>query len=227
MTAPKDALVALAEKLERGGWDLRSPQELADMIAAELRTLAASAREQAVDDLCQRLQQKCSDWNTYWRAPDAHGVILSQDQAQELLRDALGVEVDITHRPADAADSKGVGDARADRIDIALKDARIESLERQLRSCEAALEAEHAKFYNTPQHGGGAADTLSWLPRTCDGKEQEAFESWAERSAYDMSTHPIHWLFLNERTNAARQGWKAALVYVNEQATLTADQETK
>ena len=48
------------------------------------------------DDLCGQLQQKCSDWGTYWRAPDAHGVILNEEQARELLRDALGVEVDFT-----------------------------------------------------------------------------------------------------------------------------------
>ncbi len=47
------------------------------------------------DDLCGKLQQKCVDWNTYWRAPDAHGVNLSIEQSLELLRDALGVEVAI------------------------------------------------------------------------------------------------------------------------------------
>lgn len=45
--------------------------------------------------LTERLQQKCSDWGTYWRAPDAHGVVLTQEQALELLRDALGVEVEL------------------------------------------------------------------------------------------------------------------------------------
>jgi len=42
------------------------------------------------------LQRKCSDWGVYWRAPDAHGVILNVEQATELLGDALGVEVEIT-----------------------------------------------------------------------------------------------------------------------------------
>lgn len=45
--------------------------------------------------LSDRLQLKCSGWGTYWRAPDAHGVILNIEQASELLRDALGVEVEI------------------------------------------------------------------------------------------------------------------------------------
>ena len=47
------------------------------------------------EGLCARLQGKCSDWGTYWRAPDAHGVQLSHAQAVELLVEALGVEVEI------------------------------------------------------------------------------------------------------------------------------------
>ena len=46
-------------------------------------------------NMTQELQQKCSDWGTYWRASDAHGVELTQAQAVELLQDALGVEVEI------------------------------------------------------------------------------------------------------------------------------------
>ena len=47
------------------------------------------------ETLRQRLQQQCTDWGAYWRAPDAHGVELTPDQARTLLRDALGVEVEI------------------------------------------------------------------------------------------------------------------------------------
>ena len=67
--------------------------EIADAVI-KLTNAATTARG-VVDGLCERLQQKCSDWGTYWRAPDAHGVDLSLDQALELLRDALGVEVEI------------------------------------------------------------------------------------------------------------------------------------
>jgi len=44
--------------------------------------------------------------------------------------------------------------------------------------------------------------------------EVDAFEAWAQGQKYDMSTHPLHWLFLDERTYAARQGWKSALEFV-------------
>lgn len=52
------------------------------------------------------------------------------------------------------------------------------------------------------------------VPSTCDGKEQDAFEAWASGERFDMALHPLHWLFLNEKTYAARQGWKGALRYV-------------
>lgn len=57
--------------------------------------LAQQAATPTGDTLSRRLQQQCSDWGTYWRAPDAHGVNLTTEQATELLRDALGVEVEI------------------------------------------------------------------------------------------------------------------------------------
>ncbi len=56
-------------------------------------------QQQADGDLTRRLQQQCSDWGSYWRAPDAHGVQLSHEQATELLRNALGVEVEIAASP--------------------------------------------------------------------------------------------------------------------------------
>lgn len=52
------------------------------------------------------------------------------------------------------------------------------------------------------------------VPTVCDGKEQEAFEDWAKSQKYDMKTHPLHWLFLDRETYAARQGWAAAIRYV-------------
>jgi hypothetical protein len=59
-----------------------------------LRAQVAAITKSRQDDMA-RLQQKCSDWGTYWRASDAHGVQLSVGQAVELLQDALGVEVEI------------------------------------------------------------------------------------------------------------------------------------
>lgn len=46
---------------------------------------------------------------------------------------------------------------------------------------------------------------------TCDGTEQDAFEEWAAKNRYDMHQHPLHWLFLDKRTSAARDGWRAGI----------------
>lgn len=58
-------------------------------------TVDSAPSGEPADTLRQRLQQQCTDWGTYWRASDAHGVDLTHEQALELLRDALGVEVAI------------------------------------------------------------------------------------------------------------------------------------
>lgn len=65
-----------------------------------------------------------------------------------------------------------------------------------------------------------AASALNALPSVCDGKEQEAFETWARTQCLDMQTHPLHWLFLHPSTDAARQAWKAAIEYCRKQAGL-------
>lgn len=63
-----------------------------------------------------------------------------------------------------------------------------------------------------------ASATSAQLPADNDGKEQDAFEKWAASEAYTMTTHPLHWLFLDKRTYAARDGWRAALRYVAQMA---------
>lgn len=47
-------------------------------------------------------------------------------------------------------------------------------------------------------------------------QEQAAFEEWANDSRYEMHQHPLHYLFMDKQTNAARQGWKAALAFVGQ-----------
>lgn len=72
-------------------------------------------------------------------------------------------------------------------------------------------------------------DVAGWEPpQACDGKEQIAFETWASGNRYDMHEHPLHYLFMDPKTNAARQGWNAALKYVRDQfAAAPAKQEGK
>jgi hypothetical protein len=44
--------------------------------------------------------------------------------------------------------------------------------------------------------------------------EHTKFEEWAASEGYDMHEHPLHYLFMDPKTNAARKGWKAALQYI-------------
>ena len=56
------------------------------------------------------------------------------------------------------------------------------------------------------------------LPTISDGKEQDAFRAWATTQGLDTNWHSEQQLFLNPRATAAREGWKAAIVYCRKQA---------
>lgn len=61
------------------------------------------------------------------------------------------------------------------------------------------------------------AQAVSNLPKVGDGKEQEAFEAYARSRSLDLSQHPLHYLFLDGKTNQARSAWRECLVYVSSQ----------
>jgi hypothetical protein len=93
---------------------------------------------------------------------------------------------------------------------VSLAQAAIfDGLRKQWDAARRAIASQISK-----DAGGVSVEQVPELPKSNDGKEQDAFEAWAGSERYDMTTHPMHWLFLNERTDAARQGWKAALEYV-------------
>lgn len=49
-------------------------------------------------------------------------------------------------------------------------------------------------------------------------EDQQAFEAWAQGERYEMHQHPLHYLFMDPKTNAARQGWKAALQFIRDRS---------
>lgn len=53
----------------------------------------------------------------------------------------------------------------------------------------------------------------SGIPVIGRSQEQEAFEKFAESEGCDMSQHPLHYIFLNSKTNALRAGWRSAIVF--------------
>lgn len=58
------------------------------------------------------------------------------------------------------------------------------------------------------------AGAIAAVPTVCDGKEQAAFEAYAQSKGLDLSQHPLHYLLLDEKTNQARSAWRECLNYV-------------
>ena len=56
---------------------------------------------------------------------------------------------------------------------------------------------------------GGVRGKLS----SCSGEEIAAWEAYGHRAMLDMTEHPLHYLFLDDRTAAARGGWKAGIAW--------------
>ncbi|AKE09169.1 nucleotide exchange factor GrpE [Serratia liquefaciens] len=54
---------------------------------------------------------------------------------------------------------------------------------------------------------------LSRMPRACDGKEQDSFIKFALNNKFSTECHPLHFLFLDKQTSAARRAWGAAIAY--------------
>ena len=95
-----------AAQMPAGAFD-DPPSDAIDALRAELvkpdaPTVEDEPAPQMPEALRDSLQRRCVEWGVYWRAPDAHGVDLTHEQALELLRDALGVEVEIAAAPRPA-----------------------------------------------------------------------------------------------------------------------------
>ncbi len=113
------ALDRYCEARTRGG-TIRSLKQRDAVLAA----YDEAARPVAADTLCRQLQKRCVDWDVYWRAPDAHGVQLTIEQATELLEDALGVEVEIAASPAPAGEADAWRYRRTDNGDTFVSQGR-------------------------------------------------------------------------------------------------------
>jgi hypothetical protein len=67
-----------------------------ETIAKQARVGFASLYLSPKQCVQERWQDRCLEIGfKYWRAPDAHGVTCTQEQALELLREVLAVEVEI------------------------------------------------------------------------------------------------------------------------------------
>ena len=74
------------------------------------------------------------------------------------------------------------------------------------------MDAAIAIYEAIPTRDEAALPEPAW-PATCDGVEQPAFEAWANSQRFDMTEHPLHYLFMDAKTDAARRAWKAGLIH--------------
>jgi multidrug efflux pump subunit AcrA (membrane-fusion protein) len=93
--------------------------------------------------------------------------------------------------------------------------ARAAELEAEQASRSAMFATAHEELAAAQAALATArADALrEAAPKPCDGKEQYAFEAWAKGEGYNMQEHPLHYIFLAPKTNAARMGWNACILY--------------
>ena len=113
------------------------------------------------------------------------------------------------------------GDTHHDFPYGSLDDEATDLLMKEAADALETAQAENAQwrvdFKEMVIERNAALARLAELPDTCDGKEQEAFEAYAVGEKLNMQCHPLHYLFLNGETYAARQGWKAAILYCRKQ----------
>lgn len=118
-----------------------------DAMAAAL-SASPAAPEQASGEhpvtLTDVLQKRCYEWGVYWRSSDAHGVKLTTEQALELLRDALGVEVEIAATPTAEPAVEAVADGLLKRaVDLHEKSGMPWAEAEELALSEAGIEDRH------------------------------------------------------------------------------------
>lgn len=138
--------------------------------------------QKAREDDRHRLQQKCSDWGTYWRASDAHGVKLTTDQAVELLQDALGVEVEIDTGISDAIVAKEkaeleLGQIKAESVMIAEKDGILSHA--FLRICDEVKAEREAAQAEVSRLRGMLSDAVCSI--ASERQRQITGEGWTTK----------------------------------------------
>lgn len=96
--------------------------------------------------------------------------------------------------------------------------AKFETGRRDICRFQYILPEKLGDFLKPKAPAAQVPDVARWQPpQACDGKEQLAFEAWAVSQQYDMHEHPLHYIFMDPKTSAARLGWNAALRYVRDQ----------
>jgi len=173
-------------------------EELAQKLLARAALTAAPAQAQDDRAAFKAYLQECDDCEI---VPDVAGAFHAAWQKRAAPAQAVAV-------PADAqAPEQWIDDPHDIEQGMMLNPKWVRAQEHATQLASQGLE---------PSPPVAVTGPVEW-PATCDGLEQEAWEAWARVQRFDMVEHPMHYLFLNERTDAARQGWKGGLVYAVEQ----------
>lgn len=153
----------------------------------------------------------------------------------------LEYQLDAANQRIAELEARLVASTNSDRQSIGFQRRRVESQRVRAEAAEANLVAArdalvaildlpHASVMRVHAHNAltrlGAlaqidAPTAEPSDTTMDSQndptafevEHPAFEKWAQEQRLDMSKHPLH-LFVDSKTSAARQGWRAALQYI-------------
>lgn len=185
----------------------------------------AAVEEAEPRTLRQQLQQQCSDWGTYWRASDSHGVELSMPQAVELLENALGVEVEIKHNGCTTCDGNGMIGGPSyyspDEGGVPCPDCATPraSTDEAAGVPKTGCELGCTEVCKAKEHGcASECPALPWQPSappTVDtSHEREAFEA-AAREEWDGKSIP----------DAAWIGWKLRAALSSTPAAVPADSQ--
>ncbi len=239
MTAPKDALVA--DKLDRLAEVIRKHGTCAPMALNELATELrdASAPEQAVEP---RTGVRFASIGRAVCAVIAEPTVWRDRLASEFYTRVGEVAAELdhtTHRPADAADSKGVGDARVGGELIGYtNEAAIRLRNGQPPAMWADGKPDDILVYasTTPQHGGDSVEGSGWLKQITESPShiECTVGNLRDLAAGCLQSDPSVGIFRDEeqhdlitRIADALELGELYVVTAKGEAALAADQETR
>ena len=119
-----------------------------------------------------------------------------------------------------------VSQISAERIDLSILEIPLNDNAGHLKTA-SVMRAEAAEIARAHPSSSIEGVKVTDVAKICDGVEQNAFEAWASNEGFDMHEHPIHYLFLDEKTSSARQGWKAGLDHARQRILASLDLSPK
>ncbi|NKF57509.1 hypothetical protein GO299_04718 [Ralstonia solanacearum] len=195
----EDAWLALAERHIKADWNSDEPDGYLNAVKALVQDAMLLTRASAATVGEAKMPDTSDDpVNLLHRVLTIAG-FSSEDAEYQKLTDALAGAAQQQAEPTTPMEVLRVTYA---------PDMSPEEFARMWPKFKVWQQAEHVG-----QACGDSAEHVGIQQAEPGADEKTSFETWARSQRYDMAQHPLHYLFLNERTYAARQGWKAALKF--------------